>query len=112
MALGPEAVTLALMALFGVGTAVFLAYMLRDLIARFAAGPDGEVAPAATVASARRIALVGPVLYLVGFLVVLAGTLLDPGPLAGVDPVDLGLAIILVAAVPMAVGLHRVWRAS
>lgn len=110
MALGVEAVSLAVMVLFGVATAGFLAFMLRDVIAQFAAGPDGESPSEVDVAASQRLAMVGPAVYLVGFLVVVSAVLLDLETVAGVRPVDVGLLVILLAAVPMALAFYRVWE--
>lgn len=112
MATLAETVVLAVMVLFGLATAVFLAYMLRDVIARFAAGPDGEAGSEDTVAAAQQLAMVGPVVYLVGFLVVVAAVLFDPDPVAGIRPVTVGLAVIVLAAAPMAAAFYRVWQRS
>lgn len=123
MVLGPEAVSLAVMTLFGVATAVVLAYLLRDVVVRLGAGPveavgaedapEGRpVATEAAVARARRVALAGPLVYLVGFLLVVAALVLDAGRVAGVRLVDLGFAVVVLAAVPMAAAFYLAWQAG
>lgn len=110
MVSGAEAASLALMVLIGLATAGFLAFMLRDVIARLAAGPDGESADEVDVADVLRLAMLGPAVYLVGFLAVVVAILVDPDPIAGVDLTTAGLAIIVLAAVPMGVALYRAWQ--
>ena len=114
-----ETIFLAVMVVFGVATAGVLAFMLRDVAARLATGRDesgaGEGADGALppgVAEAQRIAMLGPAVYLVGFLLVVAATLLDLGPVGGVNLVDAGMVVIVLGAVPMAVGLDRAWQAG
>lgn len=109
MVTGVEAVSLAVMVLFGIATAGFLAFMLRDVLARLAAGSQGTSVSEVDVADAQRLAMFGPLVFLLGFLVVVAAVVLDPDPVGGVELATVGLAIIVLAAAPMAVALHRVW---
>lgn len=109
MATIAEAVSLAVMVVLGIATAGFLAFMLRDVLVRLAADRDGTVADEAALADAQRLALVGPAVYLVGFLVVVGAVLLDPDPVLGVDVATVGIAVIVLAAVPMGVACYRVW---
>jgi hypothetical protein len=101
MATATGLVSLALMTLFGLATAAFLAYMVRDLVRTVAGGPAED---------ATRIAMIGPVVYLAGFLTVLGGVLFGWGSIAGVDTVTVGVAVIVLASVPMGVGLYLAAR--
>lgn len=112
MTSGAEVVSLAVMILLGVGTAGFLLFVARDVIARLAVGPGGEQIPDADVAAAMRLALLGPAVYLLGFLVVVVAILFDPDPVAGIDVVTVGLALIVLAAAPMAAAFYRAWERS
>lgn len=105
MAVGAEAVFVAVMVLFGVATAGVLAFALRDMVAEVA----GDTTEADT-GDAQRVAMLGPALYLVGFLLVAAATVVEIRSVAGVDPLEVGFALIVLAAVPMAVGFYLAWQ--
>jgi hypothetical protein len=100
MASTAELLSLALMAVFGIGTAGVIVFAMRDIVYRVAEGP----APEAT-----RVASAGGVVYLAGFLLTLGGVLFDVGGVAGVGLSTLGIAVIALAVVPMAVGLYMAY---
>lgn len=102
-----ETIVVAVMVLFGVVTAGVLAFALRDMVGELAGDAAGD-----HVGTALRVALVGPAIYLVGFAAVVVATLSDPGPVAGVSLLDAGIAVIVLAAVPMAVGFYLARQAN
>jgi hypothetical protein len=105
-----EIVSLAVMILLGLATAGFLAFMVRDVLARLAGGPEDGHVPNGELAAVQRLALLGPPVYLLGFLVVVIAVLFDPEPVAGTGFVTIGIAIIVLAAAPMAVAFYRAWE--
>lgn len=102
---GAQELVLAVMVVFGVATAGVLAAMLRDVIAQVA----GEGTTTEAVATATRIAMVGPVVYLLGFVTVVAAVLVELPAVGGVPARSVGFAVIVLAAVPMAAGLYLAW---
>lgn len=100
MASSAELLSLALMSLFGIGTAGVIVFAMRDIIYRVAEGPAED---------ATRVASAGGAVYLAGFLLVLGGVLFDVGTVAGVGLSTAGIAVIVLAAVPMAVGLYMAY---